>query len=284
MGGRLAPAGTAGHSRRCSLTSSTPDALWASRSVRLLRPTAVRVIGLHRSVRRQRLLAGVNLRVPVGARLLVISNPEGADSLLLRVLAGLVRPHHGTFELAGLARADASSGDWGGRVAYLPPDGGFYPWLSPGEVLELASRLAGHERHERRRRIEAAVDHYRLGAELRMPVSRGGRALAQRVGLAAAMLGEPEVLLLNDPLRAVDSAERARLLQIPGPRRTVVMASRYPAAEDGLVDQVALIRDGRVALHARTDELAEHDLALSMRGISALADLRAVQPAVAATA
>ena len=117
-----------------------------------------------------------------------------------------------------------------------------------------------------------------------MPVSRGGRALAQRVGLAAAMLGEPEVLLLNDPLRAVDSAERARLLEVPGPRRTVVMASRYPAAEDGLVDQVALIRDGRVALHARTDELAEHDLALSMRGISALADLRAVQPAVAATA
>ena len=40
--------------------------------------------------------------MPVGARLLVISNPEGADSLLLRVLAGLVRPHHGTFELAGL--------------------------------------------------------------------------------------------------------------------------------------------------------------------------------------
>lgn len=230
--------------------------------------------GLHRSVRRRRLLAGLDLRVPVGARLLIVSEPEGAAALLLGILAGLVRAHRGRFELAGLSRADDPDRGWRGRVAYLPPDGGFYPWLSPGEVLELAGRLAGLERLERRRRIDAAVERYRLGASLGRPVSRGGPGLAQRVGLAAALMGDPEVLLLDEPLRALDEGERARLLRIPGRRRTVLLASRYPASEDGLVDQVALIRDGRLVLHARREELAEHELPLSMRGIASLSELR----------
>jgi ABC-2 type transport system ATP-binding protein len=267
------------------VTSSTPDALWASRSVRLLRPAAVVVSGLRRSVRRRRLLDGVDLRVPVGARLLLVSDPEGAGSLLLGILAGLIRPHAGSFDLAGLSRDDESSSGWRRRVAYLGPESGYYEWLSPIEVLDLAGRLAGHDGAERERKTDAAIEHYRLGPALRAPVRRGGPGLAQKVGLAAAMLTDPEVLLLDDPLRALEAGERARLLRIPGRRRTVLLASRYPASEDGLVNQVALLRGGRIAIHARREELDEHDLPLSLRGISALADLRATgQPAVAASA
>jgi ABC-2 type transport system ATP-binding protein len=228
------------------------------------------------------MLDGVDLRVPVGARLLLVSEPEGAGSLLLGILAGLIRPDGGTFDLAGLSRNDESASGWRRRVAYLGPDSGYYEWLSPLEVLDLAGRLAGFDRSERRRRSEAAIERYRLGPGLRSPVHRGGPALAQRVGLAAAMLTDPEVLLLDEPLRSLDAAERARLLRIPGRRRTVMLASRYPASEDGLVNQVALLRDGHIAIHARRDELDEHELPLTVRGISALADLTAVPlPAVA---
>ncbi|HEX6655558.1 MAG TPA: ATP-binding cassette domain-containing protein [Candidatus Limnocylindria bacterium] len=220
----------------------------------------------------------------MGAHVLLTSKPEGADSLLLGILAGLVRPSRGTFQLAGLSRPGEARGGWAGRVAYLPPDGGFYPGLSPWEVLELAGRLAGYAPAERRRRIDEAVEHYRLGNELRRPTSRAGASLAQRVGLAAAMLGEPEVLLLDEPLRALDNEERWRLLRIPGRRRTVLMVSRYPAREEGLVDEVVFIRDGTVALHAGVEELAAHGMTLSMRGIHALADLRAARSAIAASA
>ena len=250
----------------------------------MLRPAAVVVKGLRRSVRRRRLLDGVDLRVPVGARLLLVSEPEGAGSLLLGILAGLVRPHAGSFDLAGLSRADESSSGWRRRIAYLGPESGYYEWLSPIEVLDLAGRLAGHDKSERRRRIEAAIERYRLGPSLRSPVRRGGPVLAQKVGLAAAMLTDPEVLLLDDPLRSLDPGERARLLQIPGRRRTVLIASRYPASEDGLVNQLALLRNGRVAIHARREALGEHGLPLSHRGIAALADLRASTLPAAASA
>jgi ABC-2 type transport system ATP-binding protein len=239
------------------------------------------VAGLHRSVRRRKLLAGLDLRVPVGARLLLVSDPPGADSLLLGILAGLVRARRGRFEVAGLARDDDSTGGWRRRIAYLPPDGGFYAWLSPREVLELAGRLAGYEPAERRRRIEAAVEAYGLSADVDRPASRGGPALAQRVGLAAAMLGDPEVLLLDEPLRAVGATERRRLLEIPGERRTVLLVSRFPASEEGLVDRVVLIREGRVALQARIGELAAHGLTLSTQGILGLAQLQAAPPIAA---
>ena len=240
-----------------------------------MRPAAVEVHGLRRSQGGRRLLDGLELRVPVGARLLLVSRPEESVSVLLRVLAGLVRPSGGTVLLAGLSRADDSAAGWARRVTYLAPGAGIYPWLSPNEALDLAGRLAGYDRAERRRRIEAATEHFRLGSGVDRPISRGGAALAQKTTLAAAMLTEPEVLLLDEPLRSVEPLERARLLRLPGPRTTVLLASRLPASEAGLMTQVALLRDGRLALHAPVAELDRAGLPPSLRGIEALADLRA---------
>jgi ABC-2 type transport system ATP-binding protein len=236
-----------------------------------MRPAAVEVHRL-RWRRRRNVLDGLELRVPVGARLLLVSRPEEGASVLLRILAGLIRPSGGTVLLAGLSRADDSASGWARRVAYVPPEPGIYSWLSPDEALDLAGRLAGYDRGERRRRVEAATEQFRLGSGVDRPISRGGTALAEKTALAAAMLTEPEVLLLDDPLRAVDPLERARLLRLPGKRTTLLLASRFPASAAGLIDQVALLRDGRLALHAPISELERAGLPLSLRGIESLAD------------
>ncbi len=227
--------------------------------------------GLHRSHRRTRLLDGLDLRVPAGARLLIVSRPEESASALLRILAGLSRPSAGRVLMAGLSRADDTPAGWARRVAYLGAEPGIYPWLSPKEALELAARLAGYDRAERWRRVEAAIEAYRLAAGVDRPISRGGTALAQKTALAAAMLTDPEVVLLDEPLRAVEPEERDRLLHFPGPRRTVLLASRYPASDTGLMSQLAFLRDGKLAMAARVEELERAGLPSSLRGIEALA-------------
>lgn len=239
-----------------------------------MRPAAVVTTDLRLSVRSTRVLDGVDLRVSVGARLLLVSEPDDAASSLLRILAGLVRPSGGSFDLAGVPHADDADAGWRRRIGYVSGERGFYPWLSPREVLDLAGRLADYDRAERSRRIDAAIEQYRLGPGLDKPVSRGGPALAQRVALAAAMLTDPEVLLLDDPLRSLEPAERAGLLDVPGDRRTVVLASRYPASEEGLVNEVALLLNGRLSIHARREDLAERGLPLTLRGIASLAVMR----------
>ena len=257
------------------LTSSTPDALWASKSVRTLKPAAVVCEGVSRRLRGQNVLDDLTLVVGVGARLLVVSRPEDSASLLLRVLAGLSRTSSGIVRLAGVARPDSSPAGWARRVGYVGPEAGIYPWMTPREVFDLAGRIAEYETKEIQRRIDRVAEAYRIGVHLDQPIRRGGEPLAQRVALACAMLTEPEVLLLDEPLRAVEPEERARLLTIPGRRRTVVLASRYPASEAGLVDQVAFLRDGTLQLHEPVEELERRGLTLSQRGIDALAELSA---------
>jgi ABC-2 type transport system ATP-binding protein len=257
-----------------ALTSSTPDALWAAPANRVLRPTAIAASGLTRGT----LLDRCSLSVPVGMRLLVVGDPEASASMLLRVLAGLSRPSRGRVRIAGLR--EGTGGGWGQRMAYLGPQPGIHGWMTPREALTLAGRLLDLPVAEIARRIERAIAWVRIPLSMvDRPVGHSGPPLAQRVGLAAALIADPEVLLLDEPLRALEAHERARLLRLPGQRRTIMLASNYPASEAGLATHVALLREGRVAMLARTADLEAVGLPLSMRGILSLADLRRSGPA-----
>ena len=259
------------------MTSSTPDALWSSEAVRHLHPSAVVCQRIRRRVGRTNLLDGVDLKVPVGARLLLVANPDASASMLLRVLAGLSRADGGRFQLAGSLSSDMSPIGWARRIAYVGPEPGLFPWMSADETLRLAARLIGLERGDARPLIDEAVEHWGLAPGRDRPMSRMGLAFIERTAMAAAMLGDPEVVLLDEPLRALEPDERLRLLRLSGDRRTVVLASRYPASEASLVDEVALVQKGRVELHAPIAALNEVGLSLSMKSIETLAGMLAVR-------
>ena len=255
------------------LASSTPDALWSAPSARILRPSAVSAM----DISHRHLLDRCSLSVPVGMRLLVVADPEESASTLLRVLAGLSPAPRGRVEIAGLR--DPSAEGWGRRIAYLGPEPGIPAWMTPLEALELAAGLLELSRAEAEWRIGRALAWAHVPPEaLDRPVRRGGPPLIQRTGLAAALIADPEVLLLDEPLRALEVDERLRLLRLPGKRRTILLASRYPASERGLATHLTLLRGGRVALLARIAELEEAQLPLSMKGIEALAERRGAAP------
>ncbi|MCA1570681.1 MAG: ATP-binding cassette domain-containing protein [Chloroflexi bacterium] len=217
---------------------------------------------------------GCSLSVPPGARLLVVSDPEETASTLLRVLAGLSRADRGVVQMAG--STDASSAGWGRLVAYLGPHPGLYPWMTPIEALRLAGGLLDLPADETARRVERVLAWTGIPpAVAAAPMDRGGAPLLQRTGFAAALIGDPEVLLLDEPLRALNDGERSRMLNLPDRRRTVLLASRHPASEAGHVEQVAYLRGGRVRLIAPIAALERAELPLSHRGIVALAEMEA---------
>jgi len=252
---------------------STPDALWSSPAASRLRPVAVEVNDLARRVGNQPLLDGIELAVPVGTRVLLAGVDAEAPSLLLRIMAGLARADRGTVTLAGLQRGSAIPEGWARRIGFVGSDPGIPLWMTAAESLDLAARLSGIDGPDRQRRIEESLQHFQLGAIRDRPLQHAGRIILERTALAAALLPDPEVLLLDEPLRTAAAPDRLRLLRIPGERRTVLIASRYPAQQGGIVDRVILIRDGRVTLHAPIGELDAQRLPLSLRGLTALADL-----------
>ncbi|MCC6618333.1 MAG: ATP-binding cassette domain-containing protein [Chloroflexi bacterium] len=212
-------------------------------------------------------------------RLLVVSDPPESASALVRAVAGMSRPSRGRVELAG--SPDPSVDGWARRVAYLGPEPGLHGWMTPREALQLAARLLGLPVGLASERIERALAWVGVGPPTSdRPISKASLAVLHRVGLAAALMADPEVLLLDEPLRGLETRERTKLLRLPGPRHTVVIASRYPASEAGLVSHVALLREGRVALVAPVNELDVAGLPMSMRGIEALAERAGGQPAV----
>jgi ABC-2 type transport system ATP-binding protein len=213
----------------------------------------------------------LSMTVPVGARLGVVSDPPDSAAMLVRVLAGLSRPRHGRVSIAGLGAPTADG--WGRRVAHVPSEPAMWGWMSPVELLELAAGLLELPSADVTRRIERALGWVGLDDEAsRRTLRRSGASIAQRTALAAALLGDPEVLLLDDPLRAVPAADRDRMLRLPGRRRTVVLASTDPQRETGLLTHVAYLRAGRLAYLVRVEDLvaAGHDL--SSPGLAAFAD------------
>lgn len=255
------------------MPTSTPDALWSSPAASRLRPAAVEVEGLTRRVGRRVVLDGLDLSVPAGIRVLLAGVEPDAPSLLLRIMAGLGHADRGTVTLAGLRRDAAIPAGWARRVGYVGADPGIPAWMTAAESLDLAAQLSGQEGPERERLVEKALQKFQLGAVRDRPLRHAGRVIAERTALAAALLPEPEVLLLDEPLRAHAPADRLRLLRIPGARRTVLISSRYPAQEGGIIDRLVLLRDGRVALNVPLSDLDAQGLPLSLRGLVALADL-----------
>jgi ABC-type multidrug transport system ATPase subunit len=249
------------------LASSTPDALWRAPTARAVQPAAVSC----RDVSAGRLLARCSFRFAPGVRVLVVAEPDAAGSLLLRVLAGLVRPSRGRVVVAGIEGADAAR--HGGRVAYVGREPGIHPWMTPREALDLAAGLLDLPRSEAEERVAGAADRAGIAAhDLGRAIRRGRPDLPQRTAFAVALLGDPEVLLLDEPLGDLAPDERSRLLVLPGARRTIIVATARPEELAASATHVMLIRGGRVAALASTNELAAAGLAPTREGLETLAE------------
>jgi NitT/TauT family transport system ATP-binding protein len=200
-------------------------------------------------------LAGLDLAAGAGSFTAVIGPNGCGKSTLLRLLAGLKEPDAGRVLVGGVAPA---AGD--GRVGLDFQQPRLVPWRSVIENVALPMELAGVAPGARRARAEAALAQVGLGsaAELRPRELSGG--MAQRAALARAMVGDPPVLLLDEPFSALDAltreefdAELQRLwLERP---RTVVFVTHSVAEAVALADRVVVMtpRPGRVARVVEVD-------------------------------
>lgn len=217
-------------------------------------------LGGRRLQRPVRALHGVTLRIEPG-EILGLLGPNGAGkTTLLRVLATLVLPSEGRAQVAG---ADIIRDGAAVRHAIgLAPgqERGFYWRLSGQENLEFFAGLLGMASAAARRRAEAALETVDLVHQAREIVERYSAGMRQRLGIARALLGDPQVLLLDEPTRSLDQDAAARthglirrLASESG--TTVLLATHHPAEAAALCARVAILVGGTLREVVSTSEL-----------------------------
>lgn len=160
--------------------------------------------------------------------------------------------------IAGLLRADSGQVTFGpgrGRVAYCPDVPQFEPWLTALEVVETSLAIAGMRgtftAHE-------ALELCGLGKVAARRVADFSRGMLQRLGIAAAIVLDPDVLILDEPNSALDPIGRAdirALITEQKQHRCIVLSSHLLSEVEQLADDVVVIRDGRVITHGTTTEI-----------------------------
>ncbi len=207
-------------------------------------------------------LAPTDLRVDAG-RTVVLLGPSGCGkSTLLRVVVGLVRPDAGEVHVGGKLVTPGSLRAVRQRMGYVIQEGGLFPHLRAADNVALMARHLGWAEP----RIAARLDE--LATLARLPASALARypdelsgGQRQRVGLMRALMLDPEVLLLDEPLGALDPLVRAELQRdlreaFRALRCGVLLVTHDLREAAALADEVALLRDGAVLQRGTMDALA----------------------------
>src|SRR5262245_18452367 len=188
--------------------------------------------------------------------------PNGAGkTTTLKLLLQLVFPTAGRAEILG-----QPVGDLGvrGRIGYLPENTYFYDNLRAEELLQYFASLFGYSPAERRARASRLLDRVGLGAERRMQLRKYSEGMVQPVGIAQALINDPEVLVLDEPLSGLDPLGRrdirALILELRDHGTTVFFSSHILSYAEALCRRVATVSGGRLATMGRLTEMAGYEL------------------------
>jgi osmoprotectant transport system ATP-binding protein len=227
-------------------------------------PSVIVLANVSKSYGPSRALLPIDLTVDAERCLALLGSSGSGKSTLLRLILGLVAPDTGTITIAGEPMEPRTAQRLRLRVGYVIQDGGLFPHLSAFQNATLVARLAGWERDAIEKRVRELTRLVGLSADLldHYPAELSGGE-RQRVGLMRALMLDPPVLLLDEPLGALDPIIRAKLQDdlhriFRDLKKTVVLVTHDVDEAAFLADEIALLREGALVQKGSLKELAEH--------------------------
>jgi osmoprotectant transport system ATP-binding protein len=210
-------------------------------------------------------LQPTTLSIAAGRVTVLIGTSGCGKSTLLRLLSGLIRPDAGTLSFDGTPITPATLPALRRRLGYVIQDGGLFPHLTAGRNVTLQARQLGRDPTATAARAAELCELTRLSPDLldRYPAELSG-GQRQRVALIRALMSDPDVLLLDEPLGALDPLVRADLQDDLSaifqrePRKTVVLVTHDLAEAAFFADMLVVLRDGRILQSGPPGEVLDH--------------------------
>ena len=244
---------------------------------------AIETTGLGKAYGRTVALESLDLRVEAG-EVFGFLGPNGAGkTTAVKLLLGLTRPTTGGGTVLGAPLGDLATR---ARIGYLPELFRYQAWLTAREILELHASLAGLDRSRRGAEIQRVLVLVGLADRAEDRIGGFSKGMQQRLGLAAALLGDPELVILDEPTSALDPVGRddvRAIIREAQHRGSAVLLNSHLLGEvERLCDRVAIVNKGRVvAAGSLTSLLGESAVRLRVtdlpRGADPLAAFGAVE-------
>jgi ABC-2 type transport system ATP-binding protein len=213
-------------------------------------------------------VADVSVSVSRGA-IHGLLGPNGAGkTTTLKMLLGLVRPTGGRFELLGM---DARKPGARARVGFLPEQPYFPQQLTALEAMTLYGKLTGLSASDIAEQAASLLSRVGLEGSEKALLSKFSRGMLQRLGLAQALLGSPEVLVLDEPASGLDPVGqrdvRNLMLSLKDEGKTVLLSSHQLSEVETVSDEVTILHLGRVAARGHIDDLLNVSGQTSIRAV-----------------
>jgi len=206
--------------------------------------------------RPRRAIDEVTLDVASGEILGYLGPNGSGKTTTMKLLMQLIYPTSGSAEILGRPVGDI---DVRRRLGFLPESPYFYDNLTAQELLRYYARLFGYDRHEAERRADSLLDRVGIGDERRLHLRKYSKGMLQRVGIAQALVNDPEVVFLDEPMEGLDPLGRRDirhlLLSLRDEGRTLFFSSHILSDAEAICSRVAILSHGRLIASGRLSEL-----------------------------
>ena len=228
--------------------------------------TALWLKNVEKRYGRRTALDGLTLSVPPGSAFGLVGSNGAGKTTALAVIMGLLRIRRGEINLLGRGPFDPKV--HGGRVSLLPQDAQLPGHARVGEILQFYGRLQGIDPSRLAHETDTWLDRVNLLDRARDKIRALSHGMRKRLAVAQALLGEPEMILLDEPLNGLDPVETANLRGLLAGRaagQTLIISSHLLSELEATCDHVAIIEKGRTLRQAPIQEYRESETRIVYR-------------------
>lgn len=202
---------------------------------------------------------GVSLTVQPG-EIFGLIGPNGAGkTTTIKMMTGLIKPTQGSATLMGYDSRDKRCSQ---KLGYLPEISYYYECLTASEILDFYAKLYGLDRSERQKRVDQWLERVGLSHARNKRLGQFSKGMLQRIGLAQALIGNPDLVILDEPQSGLDPIGRRDvadiILEARNQGKTVFFSSHILPDVERLCDRVGVIRNGVMEVVGTLNELLSH--------------------------
>ena len=201
----------------------------------------------------------INFQIKRG-EVVAFLGPNGAgNSTTMKILTGYLSPSEGAASIAGFNMATHRI-EGSRHLGYLPENGPLYLDMTPYSLLAFFADARGLSKRNREERIEAVVDLCDLSSVIYKAIGKLSKGYRQRVGMAQALLHEPDVLIMDEPTAGLDPnqiQEVRNTMNRLGKDRTILLSTHIMQEVEAMASRVIMINEGQLVYDGPMDELAE---------------------------